>query len=161
MATILEENRFLTSEAGQTEMFSFDWPMGGMFLWVKVNIRNHPLVSVDPYRLMLALWVYCTQHPYRILVVPGGDFAANRAIKGDRGYLFLRFCFAAVEESVLEAKSRAFADVCRSFWAINDAEAIDAILQEEDMLQPTGQDGEDDAVLDREVVDEWEYTEQS
>ncbi|KPM38649.1 hypothetical protein AK830_g7900 [Neonectria ditissima] len=156
MATILEENRFVVSKAGQKEMFSFNWPMGGMFLWVKVNISTHPLRSVDPRRLMLALWTYCTQHPYRILVVPGGDFAANGAIKVDQGYQFLRFCFAAVEESVLKVKSRAFAEACPSFWAIDSVEAIDTILQEEDVLQPEGQDGEDDVLPDRDVIDEWQ-----
>ncbi|KAH6983561.1 aromatic amino acid aminotransferase [Ilyonectria sp. MPI-CAGE-AT-0026] len=148
MATILEENRFLTSEGGQTEMFSFQWPMGGMFLWVRVNIFNHPLASsINPKRLMLALWISCTQHPYRILTVPGQDFAANEAVKEDGGFVFLRFCFAAVEESLLEAKSRSFVEACRDFWAIRDAEAVEYILREEDG---------DDAEVDREVIEDWE-----
>ncbi|KAH7015860.1 aromatic amino acid aminotransferase [Ilyonectria destructans] len=150
MATILEENRFLTSEGGQTEMFSFQWPMGGMFLWVRVNIFSHPLASsIDPKRLMLALWISCTQHPYRILTVPGQDFAANEAVKEAGGFVFLRFCFAAVEETLLEAKSRSFVEACRDFWAIRDAEAVDYILREEDG---------DDAEVDREVIEDWEDT---
>lgn len=153
MATVFEEHRFIPGEAGRTEIFSFDWPMGGMFLWVKMNIATHPLVSVDPKVLMLALWVFCTQHPYRILVVPGGDFSASESIKNDRGYLYFRFCFAAVEESLLEAKSQSFTEACRDFWAITDAAVIDTILLEGGVAQTT-QGDQDEA--DREMIEEWE-----
>lgn len=146
MATVLEENRHVSSEHGQTEMFSFNWPMGGMFLWVRVHISNHPLVNADPRRLMLALWLYCTKHPYRILVVPGGDFAATRNIQDDHGYLFFRFCFAAVEESALVASSKAFVDACRSFWDIQDLRVIEKILQEDA--------NEGDAEFDREIIED-------
>ncbi|KAJ5419290.1 uncharacterized protein N7487_002840 [Penicillium crustosum] len=146
MATVLEENRYVSSEHGQTEMFSFNWPMGGMFLWVRVHISNHPLISVDPRRLMLALWLHCTQQPYRILVVPGGDFAATKKIEDDHGYLFFRFCFAAVEESALVASSMSFAEACRSFWDIQDMEVIEKILQE------NADEGEDE--FDREIIED-------
>lgn len=135
MATVLEENMFLESETGRTKMFEFEWPMGGMFLWVKVNISSHPLVStIAPRRLMRALWNHCTQHPYRILTVPGGDFAATEAVKQDHGYLYFRFCFAAVEEDLLEVKSRSFAEACRDFWSVQSSNGIDEILKEEDAL---------------------------
>jgi DNA-binding transcriptional MocR family regulator len=146
MAVIFEENRILTSG---TEMFTFSWPMGGMFLWVRVNIEGHSLAtSLDPKRLMLALWILCTQPPYRILTVPGGDFAANNAIKQSHGYRYLRFCFAAVEESTLEDKSRSFVQACRDFWDVEDSKDIDHILREEHSMN-------DDADADREVVDDW------
>ncbi|UQC76709.1 aromatic amino acid aminotransferase [Colletotrichum lupini] len=155
MAAILEENRFLGIGGVQTEMFSFQRPAGGMFIWVKVNIGSHPLTSINPRRLMQGLWVYCTQHPYRILVVPGGDFAANQTIKRDLGYVFFRFCFAAVEESILEAKSRAFAEACESYWAITDAKVINEILHEEDLTKQMYEAGYDDTSFDREVVHRW------
>lgn len=136
MATVFEENRFLISEKGRIKMFDFQWPMGGMFLWVKVNIFSHPVVSIaGPRRLMRALWIHCTQHPYLILTVPGGDFAATETVKTTRGYLFFRFCFAAVEENLLEAKSRSFTEACRDFWSIQSSEDIDEILREEDALK--------------------------
>ncbi|CZR65785.1 related to aromatic amino acid aminotransferase 1 [Phialocephala subalpina] len=152
MATIFEENRFLTTGTGCTEMFTFNWPMGGMFLWMKVNVFNHPLAtSIDPKRLMLALWSLCTQHSYRILTVPGGDFAANKAIGNDHGYQFLRFCFTAVEETVLEDKSHAFVAACLNFWTIRDVNIIDQILQEEKALQAEG----DSNGKDREGIEDW------
>lgn len=156
MATSLEENRFLASETGQVEMFTFNWPLGGMFIWVQVKIFNHPLSSsIDPRRLMLALWNFCTQQPYRILAVPGVDFAANDAVKNAEGYQFLRFCFAAVEESILAAKSKSFADACAKFWGIEDARRIDDILQEEDLLASANQTAEESAVIDREIIEDW------
>lgn len=156
MAASLEKNRFLTSETGQVEMFTFNWPLGGMFIWVRVKILNHPLSSsIDPRRLMLALWNFCTQQPYRILAVPGGDFAANDAVRNAEGYQFLRFCFAAVEESTLAAKSELFADACAQFWNMKDARRIDDILQEEDLLASANQTAEETAVLDREVIEDW------
>ncbi|KAJ0117905.1 Pyridoxal phosphate-dependent transferase major region subdomain 1 [Diaporthe amygdali] len=136
LATALERNKVVTSATGQTKMFDFQWPMGGMFLWVEVNIFSHPLVStVGPKRLMRALWIRCTQHPYRILTVPGGDFAATESVKGTRGFLFLRFCFAAVEEDLLEAKAQSFAEACREFWSIQSSNDIDEIMRDEDALE--------------------------
>ena len=154
MATLLEENRF--TKTGQTEMFTFSWPMGGMFIWLEVNIFNHPLVkSVDPKRLMFALWIFCTQPPYQVLIVPGGDFAASEAVKEANGYRFLRFCFSAVEEAVLKDKSRSFIKACRNFWAICDAKDIDYILRDEDAARISDKAAKAAGELDREILEEW------
>ncbi|KAF5020254.1 hypothetical protein F66182_7732 [Fusarium sp. NRRL 66182] len=135
MATVLEENRSLTTRAGTVNMFAFQWPMGGMFLWVEIDISSHHLVSVaGARRLMRALWLHCTRPPYLIMTVPGEEFAATETVKMDRGFLFLRFCFAAVEEDLLEAKTRAFTDACRDFWSITTIEEIDTILLEDERL---------------------------
>ncbi|KAF4472869.1 Pyridoxal phosphate-dependent transferase major region subdomain 1 [Fusarium albosuccineum] len=132
MATVLEENRFLASKAGRVKMFDFQWPIGGMFLWVELNIFSHPLASVaGPRRLMRALWIHCTRHPYLVLTVPGGDFAATETLKTTRGFLFLRFCFAAVEEELLQIKSRSFTEACRDFWSVQNPEDIEEILRED------------------------------
>ncbi len=156
MATIFEENRFVTSEAGRKEMFDFKWPMGGMFIWIRVNISDHPLAaSVDARRLMFSLWISCTQPPYRVLMVPGGDFAANKTIKESKGYPFLRFCFAAVEEGILEAKSQAFVEACRRFWAIYDVKEIEDILQGEDSPGVVEESVVDRAEVDREIIEDW------
>ncbi|KIV83897.1 hypothetical protein PV11_05882 [Exophiala sideris] len=153
MATIFEEHKLVPSQGSQTEMYTFSWPMGGMFIWLKINIFNHPLItSVDPKRLMFALWVSCTQRPYRVLTCPGGDFAANKSIKDAEGYLFLRFCFAAVDEDVLEDKSRSFIQACQDFWAIKDPKYIDHFLREEDAMKEMTQAARDTAEVDREVV---------
>ncbi|KAF4333867.1 aromatic amino acid aminotransferase [Fusarium beomiforme] len=127
MATVLEENKSFTDKV---KMFDFEWLMGGMFLWVEINIFTHTLASqVEPWRLMRALWVHCTTYPYLILTVPGQDFAATDMVKATRGVLFFRFCFAAVEENVLQVKTKAFTDACRDFWKIGSVEEIDEILR--------------------------------
>ncbi|KAH8893574.1 aromatic amino acid aminotransferase [Thozetella sp. PMI_491] len=154
MATILEEKRFITNETGRVEMFSFAWPMGGMFLWVQIQIHNHSLASqVDPKRLMLALWTFCTGHPYRILTVPGGDFAATDAVKDTGGFRFLRFCFAAVEERTLSSKTLSFVAACADFWAIADGAKIDDILREDDLLAAATETA--GGSTDREVIENW------
>jgi len=156
MATVFSENRFVDSETGQTEMFNFNWPKGGMFIWVEISISSHPLFSsIDPKRLIFALWILCTQHPYRVLISPGGDFAADETIKEERGYLFLRFCFAAVEEELLEVKSLSFIEACRKFWTISEAKDIDLILLEEDASSATKQPFASAAELDREIMESW------
>lgn len=145
MATIFEQNRFLRCESSEIEMFSFNWPMGGMFLWMKIHLDNHPLRSlVVPQRLMLALWICCTQHPYRVLMNPGKDFAASDSIKEAGGYSYLRFCFAAVEESALVSKSRSFIEACRRFWGMDDINDINQVLREEDARRANTEMKDDD-----------------
>lgn len=153
MSNILEENKFT---ANQVEMFTFNRPMGGMFVWVHVNISNHPLAdSVSHQRLMQAMWIFCTQPPYQILTVPGGDFAAKNTIKTSAGYKYLRFCFAAVDENMLEPKTSAFGAACRVYWSLQSAQDIDRILQEEDAQSVSSQTIEEAEKLDREPMKLW------
>ncbi|KXH62211.1 aromatic amino acid aminotransferase [Colletotrichum salicis] len=133
MATVFEQNRSLTKGSERVTMFDFQWPLGGMFVWVEVKIDSHPFAKmIDHRKLMRALWIHCTQPPYLILTVLGKDFAATDGIASSRGYLFFRFCFAAIEESLLEAKSKCFTDACRDFWAICYPERIEQLLCHED-----------------------------
>lgn len=133
MATIFQEGRQTQTASGPVEMFSFNWPMGGMFLWVKVELQLHPLRgAVDSERLMQALWVLCTQEPYRVLSNPGRDFAANETIRKERAHLYLRFCFASVGEGILAQKSRSFVEACQHFWTFQEPKDIDRILVDED-----------------------------
>ncbi|KAK4947609.1 hypothetical protein LTR10_013555 [Elasticomyces elasticus] len=97
-------------------------------------------------------WGLTGWRPYRVLTSPGGDFAAKETIKDANGYLFLRFCFAAVDEDVLEDKSRSFIQACEDFWAIKDPKHIDHILREEDAMKEMTQAARDAAEVDREVV---------
>ncbi|OHE96500.1 aromatic amino acid aminotransferase [Colletotrichum orchidophilum] len=139
MATVFEQNRFFTTGADKVMMFDFQWPTGGMFIWVEVKVASHPLAStIDHRRLMRALWIHCTQPPYLILTVLGKDFAATEEIAARRGYLFFRFCFAAIDGDLLEAKSKSFTDACRDFWSINSHEKIDQLMREEDGQNPSG-----------------------
>ncbi|KAH8698422.1 aromatic amino acid aminotransferase-like protein [Talaromyces proteolyticus] len=157
MATIFEQNRHIITESDTVPMFHFSWPRGGMFIWVKINIFAHSLASsIDTKRLMLALWILCTQIPYRIIMNPGKDFAANAQIRDENAYQYLRFCFAAVDEKILVSKSKAFTEACKAFWKFNRKEDIDRILEEEDKLS-RGSNGEvqtaDD--VERMVLEDW------
>ncbi|TLS22351.1 uncharacterized protein PpBr36_10102 [Pyricularia pennisetigena] len=134
MATVLEGGKLAHSAGGdETAMFEFCWPTGGMFLWVEVKIENHALaLAVDAKRLMRALWLKCIHPPYLVLTVAGENFAATEKVRNERGHKFLRFCFAAVEEDELGAKSRSFVDACRDFWSIRNMEDIEDIFRDEE-----------------------------
>lgn len=135
MATTLDQHRFTKTPTGAHEMFSFSYPRGGMFIWLKLHILQHPLAShVAPKRLAQALWILCTQEPYRIIMNPGRDFAANDKIREEKGFMYLRFCFAAVHEDILVEKSRAFTAACERFLEFESVEDIDRVLEEEDRL---------------------------
>ncbi|KAI6630049.1 hypothetical protein MCOR07_000569 [Pyricularia oryzae] len=124
MATVLERGKHVATasttngggEDNKVAMFNFRWPMGGMFLWVEIKIKNHPLaVSVDLRRLMRDLWIKYIRPPYLVLTVTGDDFAETEAVKTGRGYKFLRFCLAAIEEDLLEEKPASFVPAYRDF----------------------------------------------
>ncbi|KAK4502667.1 hypothetical protein PRZ48_006093 [Zasmidium cellare] len=149
MAQTLGTNRFFeTPDGSHLELFTFSRPKGGMFLWLQINIHLHPLApSFEPRRLMRALWTFCTQHPYRVLTVPGSDFAASEEVAAREGYRFLRFCFGAVEEGLLVEKSLAFVRACREFWRVEDGRVVEGILADEERGLVDGPD--------REMIGEW------
>lgn len=151
MAKVFEQGRFTQQKV---EMFSFNWPMGGMFIWLKIHVDTHPLASVvAPKRLMLALWILCTQQPYHVLINPGKDFAASDIIRDKDGCPYLRFCFAAIEESLLMKKSYSFVDACRQFWNMGKVNDIDGVLQMEDARRSTiSQTGAEDEEIERLVI---------
>ncbi|KAI6440453.1 hypothetical protein MCOR15_011810, partial [Pyricularia oryzae] len=113
MATVLERGKHVATasttngggEDNKVAMFHFRWPMGGMFLWVEVKIKNHPL--------------------------------ATEAVKTGRGYKFLRFCLAAIEEDLLEEKPASFVPAYRDFWSIRRKEDVERIIKEEEAYQVT------------------------
>ncbi|KAL5867612.1 hypothetical protein ACKVWM_011599 [Pyricularia oryzae] len=146
MVTVLERGKHVArasttnggGEDNKVAMFDFRWPMGGMFLWVEIKIENHPLaVSVDLRRLMCDLWIKCIRPPYLVLKVTGDDFAETEAVKTGRGYKFLRFCLAAIEEDLFEENSASFIAVCRDFWSIRRKKDVKRIITEEEAYQVT------------------------
>jgi DNA-binding transcriptional MocR family regulator len=134
MCTYLEEGRYLLKHQtpinqadsdwaviSKTEMYSFDWPRGGMFVWVKVHFDAHPLAAkVSGADLAKALWIYCTGKPYLILVAPGAMFSPTPEILEKEGYKYFRLCFAAVSEEELDSSSKRFAAAIKAFWGIKD-----------------------------------------
>ncbi|KAI4128938.1 MAG: hypothetical protein LQ338_002490 [Usnochroma carphineum] len=63
-------------------MFDFVWPLGGMFVWVKVNFETHPLwKKTSPEKLSRRLWIHLTTPEHLILVAPGSLFAPTEEIR--------------------------------------------------------------------------------
>jgi hypothetical protein len=117
----------------KTTIYSFDWPVGGMFLWIKFNFETHPLASkVDHAKLSRALWIYWTSEPYRVLVSPGSIFSPTEAIAKKDGYKFFRLCFAACDENEIKPISERFVDGTNSIWKIKSVSKIQELLSEDE-----------------------------
>ncbi|KAG9245936.1 pyridoxal phosphate-dependent transferase [Calycina marina] len=141
MSTILDDGQFYVKQGtpnkaadsewaviSKTQMYSFDWPRGGMFIWVKLHFETHPLFSAVPaQRLAHALWIFFTLKPYLVLVSPGAMFSPTDEIREAEGYKYFRLCFAAVEEPEIERCSNSFANAVQKFWTIKSVEDLDRI----------------------------------
>jgi len=146
MSRILEDGRYCVKQGtpnkssecewaviSKTQMYSFDWPRGGMFIWIKMHFETHPLFkSVPPQRLAHALWIFFTLKPYLVLVAPGAMFSPTDEIREEEGYKFYRLCFAAAEEPEIERCSQSFANAAQKFWLIKTLDDLDKIDGDED-----------------------------
>ena len=107
-------------------MYSFNWPLGGMFIWLKLEFETHPLFKkVESENLSHALWVHLTTEKYLVLVAPGAIFCPTDAILKEKGWRYFRLCFAAVDDEELEGMSRRFVAGVRDFWGKKRVEDID------------------------------------
>ncbi|PBP23366.1 aromatic amino acid aminotransferase [Diplocarpon rosae] len=137
----LEEGRFLLKQntplraadsdwaiISKTEMYSFSWPRGGMFVWVQLHYENHPLAHVIPgSELSDALWVFLTRPPYLCLASVGAMFSPTDQIRNEEGWKYFRLCFSAVSEEELDKSSKSFAAGIKAFWLIKDKKALNDI----------------------------------
>jgi DNA-binding transcriptional MocR family regulator len=133
MATILDSGRILLKQQtpikaaesdwaviSKTEMYSFFWPHGGMFVWLKLHLENHNLFSkVGGPKLSRTLWNYLASES-QVLVAPGSLFSPTVEIADAEGWKYLRLCFAAVTEEEIDESSKKFTSGMNSFWAIKD-----------------------------------------
>lgn len=141
MCSILEEGRFQLKQGtpikssdsdwaviSKTKMYSFDWPRGGMFLWIKMHYESHPLWGqVEAAKLSNYMWLFLTTRPYLVLVAPGTMFSPTDEIRDAKGWKYFRLCFAAVSEEDIERCSQGFADAAKAFWLIKDKKELDEI----------------------------------
>lgn len=141
MCTILDEGRFSLKQqtpikeeendwavVSKVQMYDFNWPRGGMFLWVKVNYENHPLASkVEGPTIARALWVFLTTKPHLVLVTPGVVFSPTEEIAEAEGWKYFRICFAAVTEDEIDASSVRFAAGVAAFWKIKSKKELEDI----------------------------------
>lgn len=124
----------------KTRLMSFSWPRGGMFVWVRLHLENHPLWMargrggsvpvLDGPMLAAALMIYLTHRPNLILAAPGTMFGATEAVSAERGWRFMRLCFAAEDEAVVEPCARRFADGVQKFWRIKSAAEMERLIEE-------------------------------
>lgn len=151
MCTYLEEGRFSLKQQtpikqsesdwaviSKTKMYSFDWPRGGMFVWVQMHFDSHPLASkVSGADLAQALWLYLTQKPFLVLTAPGAMFSPTPEILEKEGYKYFRLCFAAVTEEEVDSSSKRFAAGVKAFWGIKDERDLPHV--DEDSVQIEGE----------------------
>jgi aspartate/methionine/tyrosine aminotransferase len=118
----------------KTQMYDFNYPLAGMYLWMRAHYETHPLFAkVEHERLARALWIHMTQEPYLVLVSPGSIFSPTEALREEKGWKYFRLCFVAVDDDVIEKYSKAVVDAFRSFWTKKKVSDIDEILKDEEM----------------------------
>ncbi|WPG98359.1 Hypothetical protein R9X50_00114800 [Acrodontium crateriforme] len=121
----------------KTELYSFDWPVGGMFIWLKINFESHPLFNTyakanEQSRLSHALWIYWTTKPHLVLVAPGTMFCPSADINQKEGWKYFRLCFAAIDETELGPTAKRLSKGVADFWRIKDKQTIEKMLEEDE-----------------------------
>ncbi|KAI9047253.1 hypothetical protein LZ554_008706 [Drepanopeziza brunnea f. sp. 'monogermtubi'] len=141
MCAFLEDGRFLLKQKkpvrsadadwaviSKTKMYSFDWPRGGMFVWLHMHYDTHPLAGVVPGpKMSELLWIFLTTKPYWVLACPGAVFSPTEEIRAEKGWQYYRLCFAAVSEEEVEKSSKRFAEGVKAFWMIKDKKEMESI----------------------------------
>ena len=138
MCSILEDGKHLVksgrrpsidSEWSVVEkalMYDFIWPLGGMFVWVKLNLTAHPLFKKTSHeKLARALWIFLTTDPFKVLVAPGAIFSPTEAILKAKGWAYFRLCFAAVDEAEVTDISHRFVAGMTAFWGKKNLDDIE------------------------------------
>ena len=149
MCNILEDGRFQLKQGtplrpsesdwaviSKTEMYAFDWPRGGMFVWLRMRFDTHPLASQVPGpKISDAFWIYLTQKPNLVLAAPGQLFSPTPEIAAKEAWKHLRLCFAAVDEKDVELCSERFSRAVATFWAIKNKKELEDINGDGEALQ--------------------------
>lgn len=141
MCSVMEEGRFALKQqtpikeeeqdwavVTKVQMYEFDWPRGGMFIWLKVAFENHPLWGkVDGPKLSNALWVFLTTKPYLVLLAPGLMFSSSEEIAAAEGWKYYRICFAAIPDEDVTPSSIRMVKGISDFWKIKSPKDLDDI----------------------------------
>lgn len=140
MCTILEEGRNVAidghlglivttgldswSVINKVPMYEFDWPMAGMFIWIRIRYDTHPLLEVyGAEKVCTALFFFLLKKPFLCLVGPGLMFAPTAAMRG-RAFQYVRLCFAPMAEDAVAEFSHHFVAGCRAFWQLENFDDI-------------------------------------
>ncbi|KAJ6782236.1 hypothetical protein PWT90_09225 [Aphanocladium album] len=151
MCSLLDESLFqikqstpindLESDWGvitKTRIMSYDWPRGGMFVWVRIHLENHPLWQakgtsvpvLDGPALSQALMIFLTHKPQLVIAAPGTMFAATPHIAEETAWAYFRLCFGTETEDKIEPCSRRFATGLQRFWRIKNVSEMESFIAE-------------------------------
>lgn len=109
-------------------MYEFVSPDGGMFVWVRVRIEEHPAYKSFTRRrtkleMMTALWMFVAETQLS-LPCPGWTFAGSEKIKEGKAAEMMRFCFAAVEEVEVGEATERWGKGVQVFWGMDEGEIV-------------------------------------
>ncbi|RTE72088.1 hypothetical protein BHE90_013495 [Fusarium euwallaceae] len=150
MCTILEDNAFQLKQSTpdkpdsdwdvitKTKLFEFDWPRGGMFVWLRIHFEQHPLFNargtdipvINGSELAKAFLIHSTQAPNLVLGSPGGMFSATPEILAEHGWKYVRLCFAAESDENVDAGSLRFSKSVQNFFRITEVAEIEKLIAE-------------------------------
>ncbi|KFA63217.1 hypothetical protein S40285_04911 [Stachybotrys chlorohalonatus IBT 40285] len=150
MCTILDEHSSLLKQTSlngdgssewdvitKTQLLSFSWPQGGMFIWAKVLFETHPLWQakgnatsvIDGFALATAFLNFLCRKPCLVLPAPGSLFAATPEVHAERAWGFVRLCFAAVTEEDVTKCSQRFGKGMQDFWKVTSVEEMEELIE--------------------------------
>lgn len=121
----------------KTQLYEYNWPRGGMFVWLRVFFEDHPLwgaigtdgTPVDGTTLSTGLMIFLTTKPYLVLVSPGMMFSATDDIRRELGWAYYRLCFAAESDENIERCSTSFSQGVQKFWRIKNVEELEELVK--------------------------------
>ncbi|KAL2118274.1 hypothetical protein VTJ04DRAFT_7934 [Mycothermus thermophilus] len=172
-----------------TPIYTFRWPRAGMFVWIKVAFETHPLWHAPRTRkqqkqqqttatkpeepnppiltgpiLSVALTLFLTTAPFRVIVGPGSmfdatgvpSFVASNNNDDDKdggeqpsGWAYHRLCFAAESDERVDSGAERYVRGMHAFWGIKDVQVIEDLL---DGLKGQGVEGQDQGEEGEEFV---------
>lgn len=143
----------------KTPLYTFAWPRGGMFIWLRMHLETHPLWRapfpspspnpklraarrvLDGPALSAALMVWLTTKPFLVLVATGSMFSANEEVRREAGWAYYRVCFAAEAEENVDRAAERFVEGVRAFWEVRDVRVVEKLLGELGMAEEGGVEG--------------------
>jgi DNA-binding transcriptional MocR family regulator len=122
----------------KTRLMSFNWPRGGMFIWLRIHFEEHPLWQakgksvplLDGPALSTGLMSFLTHKPWVVLSAPGLMFSTTPGIDAERGWRFFRLCFAAEAEELIDDCSHRYGQAVQKFFRIKSIEEMEKLVHE-------------------------------
>ncbi|EPS44486.1 hypothetical protein H072_1537 [Dactylellina haptotyla CBS 200.50] len=118
---LIEGEKYSLVHKAVKELYEFERPMGGMFVWVRVYFEIHRLYDgTNGKEIMEALWNYLAKPEFSCLVAPGEIFGATDELSDREAWKYLRLCFAAVDIEELKRGSGNFGKGIKEFFELTE-----------------------------------------